>query len=124
MQKHRSRRMAAAVKRPLSKPSLAGVALLLLAGIAQAQPGDADVVTIEGTRIRADQELPTVMYLVPWLPPQVQALKRADEQLMVGTGIAPLERAEFRRLLDYHRRFQAAMANLEEGAAAQPKPAP
>ena len=46
MQKRRSRRMAPAVPRPLSKPSLAGVALLLLAGIAQAQPGDADVVTI------------------------------------------------------------------------------
>ncbi|MCG8518126.1 MAG: hypothetical protein MI794_09060 [Pseudomonadales bacterium] len=124
MQKRRSRRMAPAVPRPLSKPSLAGVALLLLAGIAQAQPGDADVVTIEGTRIRADQELPTVMYLVPWQPPQVQALKRADEQLMVGTGIAPLERAEFRRLLDYHRRFQAAMAYPEEGAAAPAKQMP
>lgn len=80
--------------------------LMLAAANALAQQGESGVMTIEGAQIRGDQELPTVMYLVPWQPPEVQALDRADEKLMVGTSIAPLERAEFQRLVNYHRHFQ------------------
>ncbi|HAC26472.1 MAG TPA: hypothetical protein DCF82_01410, partial [Marinobacter hydrocarbonoclasticus] len=63
------------------------------------------VVTIEGTRIRGDQEVPTVMYLVPWQPPEVEQLRAPDERLMVNQGIAPLERYEFQRLVQYHNEF-------------------
>lgn len=68
--------------------------------------GQDGVVTIEGTRIHGDQEMPTVMYLVPWQPPTVQALAAPDESLMLEQGIAPLEREAFQRLVSYHRRFQ------------------
>jgi hypothetical protein len=84
--------------------ALAASALLPAAPMLYAQdaPG---VVTIEGTRIRGDQEVPTVMYLVPWQPPEVEQLRAPDERLMVNQGIAPLERYEFQRLVKYHDAF-------------------
>jgi hypothetical protein len=65
-------------------------------------------VTIEGTRIRGDQEVPTVLYLVPWQAPAVQSLARPDEQLMLQRPIAPLERQEFQRLVSYHQYFRTS----------------
>lgn len=69
---------------------------------AQDVPG---VVTIEGTRIRGDQEVPTVMYLVPWQPPEVDELRAPEERLMVDQGLRPLERYEFQRFIKYHEAF-------------------
>jgi len=69
---------------------------------AQDAPG---VVTIEGTRIRGDQEVPTVMYLVPWQPPEVDELRAPEERLMVNQGIGPVERYEFQRFIQYHEAF-------------------
>ncbi|WP_372999534.1 hypothetical protein [Marinobacter sp.] len=63
------------------------------------------VVTIEGTRIRGDQEVPTVMYLVPWQPPAVEELRAPEERLMVDRGARPLERYEFQRFIQYHEAF-------------------
>jgi hypothetical protein len=63
------------------------------------------VVTIEGTRIRGDQEVPTVMYLVPWQPPEVDELRAPEERLMVDQGLRPLERYEFQRFIKYHEVF-------------------
>jgi hypothetical protein len=66
---------------------------------AQDAPG---VVT---TRIRGDQEVPTVMYLVPWQPPEVDELRAPEERLMVDQGLRPLERYEFQRFIKYHEAF-------------------
>lgn len=85
------------------------VGLLLLCGsFAQAQ--ESNIVTIEGTRIRGDQEVPTVMYLVPWQPANVEELRAPDEQLMVEHQFAPLDRYEFQRFVRYHDAF-----NNEQG---------
>lgn len=80
------------------------------------------VVTIEGARIRGDQEVPTVLYLVPWQPPAVQSLARPDEQLMLQRPIAPLERQEFQRLMSYHQDFRAATAKKQDSAGPDTEP--
>ena len=79
-------------------------ALLLTAPDLQAQ--DSGIMTIEGARIRGDQEMPTVMYLVPWQPPAAETLGGPDEHLMVSQAFAPLERYEFQRLVKYYQVFQ------------------
>jgi hypothetical protein len=71
------------------------------------------VVTIEGTRIRGDQEVPTVMYLVPWQPPQVDELQPPDEQLMIEHSFSPINRYEFQRLVRYHEEFDSARSIIK-----------
>jgi len=79
----------------------------LAASITPALAQESGIVTIEGTRIRGDQEVPTVMYLVPWQPPEVEELQAPDERLLVDQAYAPIERYEFQRLIRYHRAFSA-----------------
>ena len=52
----------------IARKHLLSLLLLIIAFPCVAQDG---VVTIEGTRIRGDQEVPTVLYLVPWQAPAV-----------------------------------------------------
>lgn len=93
---------------------VAGLTLVTAASAvapALAQESAGGIVTIEGARIRGDQEVPTVMYLVPWQPPEVEALNAPDEQWMVGAEFEPLERYEFQRLVQYHQAFRQGQSD-------------
>jgi len=67
---------------------------------------ESEILTIEGARIRGNQELPNVLYVVPWQPPQVYKLNEPEQSLALKREIKTLERASFKRLLSYHRSFQ------------------
>ncbi len=88
----------------LRSTTLVAMVSMLTVLPAVAQEG---VVTIEGTRIRGDQEVPTVLYLVPWKAPSVRSLTSSDEQLMLERPLPALDRTEFRRLVSYHQHFRA-----------------
>jgi hypothetical protein len=83
----------------------------LVAGLMAGSPAAAfaqdGVITLEGARIRGSQEAPLVLYLLPWKPPEAKSLDRPDEELMLARPIKPLKRAEFQRLMSYHKHFQA-----------------
>lgn len=65
-----------------------------------------EVLTIQGTSIRGNQELPTILYLVPWQAPEVLELDQPQASLAVTRPIEKLERAEFKRLIRYHNSFK------------------
>ena len=67
-----------------------------------------DVIIIEGTRIRGNQESPTILYLVPWQAPEVIALDAPAASLAIERPLKPLERSEFKRLISYHQHFKRA----------------
>jgi hypothetical protein len=90
------------------------LAIMPLACVQFAQAQDSEIVTIEGTRIRGDQEVPTVMNLVPWQPPEVEALRAPDEQLLVEQTFEPLERYEFQRLVRYHEAFKREQVPVKQ----------
>lgn len=93
---------------------LALLAAIPFVGLQSVHAQESGIVTIEGTRIRGDQEVPTVMYLVPWQPPEVDELQAPDEQLMVEQTFAPLERYEFQRLVRYHDAFSRESATAKQ----------
>jgi hypothetical protein len=65
-----------------------------------------EVIIIEGTRIRGNQESPTILYLVPWQAPEVVALDTPISKLGIERALEPLERSEFKRLISYHEHFK------------------
>ncbi|RBW49886.1 hypothetical protein [Marinobacter sp. F3R11] len=102
------------MRRPEKQLLLIAMLLLGFQAVHAQDPGlNSEVLTIEGTRIQGDQEVPTVMYLVPWQPPEVDELQALDEQLMVEQAFAPLERYEFQRLVRYHDAFRDESAPVE-----------
>lgn len=91
------------MQRPLARFLALALSLSTMGASAQ----EKEIITIDGAMIRGDQEMPTVMYLVPWQPPEVQALEQPTERLMVERAFVPLERGQFQRILSYHDQFMA-----------------
>ncbi|KZZ41779.1 hypothetical protein A3758_10040 [Oleiphilus sp. HI0118] len=87
----------------------------VLLNISAAQAED-DVIVIEGTRIRGNQESPTILYLVPWQAPEVVALDAPAAGLAITRALQPLERSEFKRLIKYHQHFKQATDEIRLGA--------
>lgn len=69
-----------------------------------------EVITIEGTRIRGNQELPTILYLLPWQAPEIQELPRPEQSFAIQTPLELIERQEFRRLIGYYEQFKSTGA--------------
>ena len=60
------------------------------------------VITIEKATIIGNQELPTVLYLVPWQPPQINALEATQTTDLTAQSIELIDRRSFQRRLNYY----------------------
>lgn len=86
--------------------------LLVISGSVQAQENPAatsNVITIETTTIRGNQELPTVLYLVPWQPPKINPLPASQTDDINDLMPEKIERNSFRRLLKYHQQLKSSL---------------
>lgn len=59
------------------------------------------------TVITGNQELPKVMYIVPWKHPEAGNLRGKPLQSMVDEALAPVDREVFNREINYFRALQA-----------------
>ena len=84
---------------------LAYLILLSFCLISPSVYAESEIITIDGARIRGNQELPTVLYLVPWQAPKVYKLDTPETTLASQRPIKPLERESFKRLISYHQLF-------------------
>ncbi len=70
---------------------------------AENQKIDEKIITIETATIRGNQELPTVLYLVPWQPPKINPLESTQTADMTKHKIERIDRNSFKRLIEYHQ---------------------
>ena len=90
--------------------ALSGLLVITSSVKAQENPTDtSNVITIETTTIRGNQELPTVLYLVPWQPPQINPLPASQTDDINNFMPDKIERNSFRRLLKYHQQFKSSL---------------
>ena len=99
--------------------------LLMLAGSVLAQ----DRADIDRTQIIGNRELPKVLYIVPWKKPLPGQLSGRPVQSVLDEALSPVDRAVFRRQVDYNTqvqdRVQAAQAAVPATTSAPaPTPAP
>ncbi len=87
---------------------LLGSLLLVASAVLPISPvlAEGEILTIEGARIRGNQELPTVLYVVPWQAPEIQSLDAPQTSFAITQPLEPLERSQFQRLVSYHEYFQ------------------
>lgn len=78
--------------------SLLILSYLLLGATAIAE----DRIELEGTAIIGNQELPKVLYIVPWKPSELPQLNEPPLQTLIDEALAPVDREVFRREVDYH----------------------
>lgn len=95
---------------------IAGLAVIAWPTLAQ------DRAEIDRTQIIGNRELPKVLYIVPWKKPLPGQLSGRPVQSVLDEALAPVDRAVFRRQVDYNTQIAARAA--EPPAAAAPKTTP
>lgn len=91
---------------------------LLITVLAALRPvGAQERVDLEGTTIVGDSELPKILYIVPWRSPFESDVGDVSPVSLVSARLTPLDRDEFRRMLDYEEKMR--LNRLWGGAAAQ-----
>ena len=93
---------------------------LLWAGGAFAQ----DRADIDRTQIIGNRELPKVLYIVPWKKPLPGQLSGRPVQSVLDEALAPVDRAVFRRQVDYNTQLQDRAQAAAAVAVATPTPGP
>ena len=94
--------------------------MLLSAGGAFAQ----DRADIDRTQIIGNRELPKVLYIVPWKKPLPGQLSGRPVQSVLDEALSPVDRAVFRRQVDYNTQVQDRAQAVAAAPATSPAPAP
>ena len=65
------------------------------------RPNATDALQLDTTSIRGNQELPKVLYIVPWKDPSVGNLVGKPVNSLIDEVLAPVDRDVFRRQTNY-----------------------
>lgn len=83
--------------------------------LASALPAFAqDRADIDRTTITGNKELPKVLYIVPWKKPIPGALAARPRTSLLDEALAPIDRDEFRRHLQYRAQLALPTAPQEK----------
>jgi hypothetical protein len=92
----------AASEAPGAEPAAAGVAVAQDVNRRESYGGVMDEMTLERTEVTGNQELPKVLYIVPWQKAQPGELTGRPANTLLDEVLAPLDRDEFTRQVDYY----------------------
>lgn len=77
---------------------------LILIATAPAVPAETRI-KMQGTAIIGNQELPKILYIVPWKQSGLPNMKRPSIARLINKVLTPLDREEFRQQIYYHQVF-------------------
>ena len=83
-----------------------------------------DRAEIDRTQIIGNRELPKVLYIVPWKKPLPGQLSGRPVQSVLDEALAPVDRAVFRRQVDYNTQVQDRAQAAAAVVVAMPAPGP
>ena len=62
---------------------------------------------MEGTTVRGNQELPKVLYIVPWQQSDIPNVTEPPLESLIDEALAPLDREVFQRQVRYYDELSA-----------------
>lgn len=75
---------------------------LIIYVLAIGQGFAADRMNMKGTKIHGNQELPKVLYIVPWKEAQVPNLSQPPLKSLINEALTPVDREVFQRKIRYY----------------------
>ena len=63
----------------------------------------ADRIIMQGTAVIGNQELPKVLYIVPWKKSELPDLSEPPLESLIDDALTPIDRNVFRRQVDYYQ---------------------
>lgn len=82
-----------------------GPALAAIAGAAAA--AEPERLDLDASAIRGNQELPRVLYIVPWKDPAMAELAGRPVNSLLDEVLAPVDREVFLRTTRYHEQLES-----------------
>ncbi len=79
--------------------------LLILPAAAQAQ--EEEVISLEGTTVVGNRELPKVLYIVPWQESELPDMTDLPLNALINDALSPIERDVFQRQIQFHYQLNA-----------------
>lgn len=86
------------------------ILLILAAVVATPAARAADRADLEGTKVIGSRELPKVLYIVPWRPPQTGELVGRPVESLLDEALAPVDREVFQRQVQYYSQSRSQSA--------------
>ena len=81
--------------------------LLLILFTPFSQALSEDRIEMQGTAIIGNQELPKVLYIVPWKQSELPNITDQPLESLIDDALAPVDREVFNRQLDYYNALSA-----------------
>ena len=82
-------------------------AMVLAMGAMAEEPRQVDRLDLDSSSITGNQELPKVMYIVPWKEADIGDLRGRPANSLLDEVLAPLDRDVFRRQVRYYEQLSA-----------------
>ncbi len=70
-----------------------------------------DVIELEGTEVRGNQELPKMLYIVPWKQSELPEMSEPPLGSLIDEALMPVDRREFRREIRHYENLQRQPAS-------------
>ena len=70
----------------------------------------AERLDMEGTKVRGNQELPKVLYIVPWHEAEIPNLNQPPLESLIDEALTPVDREVFQRKVRYYDALSAQKA--------------
>ena len=87
--------------------------LLTITSMAE-EPGKVDRLELESTSVTGNEELPKVMYILPWKATDISELRGKPLNSVMDEVIAPVDREVFQRQVKYYGQTNASAAPAAE----------
>lgn len=73
-----------------------------------------DKLKMEGTAIIGNQELPKVLYIVPWKKSEVPDMNQPPLESLIDEALQPIDREVFQRQVNYHHALHDSKNNSKK----------
>ena len=73
-----------------------------------------DKLKMDGTAIIGNQELPKVLYIVPWKQSEVPDMNQPPLESLIDDALQPIDREVFQRQVNYHHALHDAKNNSKK----------
>jgi len=78
------------------------IALLMILAVIDPAAAEEEPIEMQGLSIIGNQELPRMLYIVPWKPSELPQLTEPPLESLIDEALSPIEREEFRRNVIYY----------------------
>lgn len=92
-------------------PFILSVVFSLASTLATTHASAEDKLKMDGTSIIGNQELPKVLYIVPWKNSEVPDMSQPPLESLIDEALQPIDREVFQRQVNYHHALHDSKKN-------------